>query len=527
MSIVIIGDIGWRNHYHLGDDAMTEAAIEQLRLRGHEDLILTAGDPDAATELYGLPAVPRFGFSGRWDRARSLAWLDRVVDEADRTHPAIAAIASSEALLIAGGGNLNSRYFHLALDRLCAVRLARRFDVTVFVSSQTVGPFTDDVDEALVIEIARSARLFGARDTASHRLISRHTPVTHTMDDAAALSPSPLAPPTGRYIVGSFAPNPEGSGLTDVEYIDQIAHTLDRLSTELDADVVLIPHMGPLHGDPTGVDQRVHAEIIGSTKSGRVRATGIMMARDAISHTAHAILSISTRYHPVVFAPMVGTPAIGIALNYYSSIRMRGALENTGLSAFVAPAETWFSGGVEAMAVELAARADEFAEHIAGVRSTRERELRAWWDAISSEIRGAATTPAADLTPAAPFPATGGWHVPLEQVTRVSDLLGLERLTSERQSQRINELDSAMAELSSTAASLRENLDSLQRDRDSLGSELEAHREQLAAAHRALTRSQRDLEIRDGELERALSRRAVRLADAAGRQWRRLRGIRT
>ncbi|MFF2370073.1 polysaccharide pyruvyl transferase family protein [Agromyces sp. NPDC058110] len=509
MSIVLIGDIGWRNHSHLGDDAMTEAAIAELKARGRDDVVLTAGHPDAATEVYGLPAVPRFGIAGSWDRARAVARVDEIVQTADRDHPTVAAIASADALLIAGGGNLNSRYLHLALDRICAVRLAEKFGVPIFVSSQTVGPIVSDEDRALIMEIPEKATLFGARDSASARAVAGATGVVRTMDDAVALAPSAVAGLPERFVVGSFAPNPEGSGLTAAEYAREIARTLDGLSSSLDAEILLIPHIGSLLPGTDGVDQRIHAEIIASSGSGRLRDTGMMSARDAIAYSEQALLSISTRYHPTVFAPMVGTPAIGIALNYYSSIRMRGALENVGLEDFVAPAETWLSGGVEAMATELVARSDEFSTHMAEVRVTRERELAVWWDALAAGMSGATVPAPPDLAEVPNFEPRGEWGVPLRPVTRVSDQLGLERLQGERQAAQIEELQAAQTALSSKVSTMQGDLAASR-------AQLESSLGKNAKQERELTGLRSALAERETELDVARSRRSVRIADALG-----------
>lgn len=118
MKIVILGDIGWQFLYHLGDEAMTEAAIDMLKQRGVEDITLIAGKPAVAEAFYGLPAVKRAGFSSKWSRERLESHLEHVgrilehgTFESDTVY---AAARDADAVIIAGGGNMNSdHFFHL------------------------------------------------------------------------------------------------------------------------------------------------------------------------------------------------------------------------------------------------------------------------------------------------------------------------------------------------------------------------------------------------------------------------------
>lgn len=78
MKCVLIGDIGWWDLYHLGDEAMTEAAIDLLTERGVDEITLVAGDPKVSEKFYGLPAVKRLRFSGKWSRKRLDEELEKI-----------------------------------------------------------------------------------------------------------------------------------------------------------------------------------------------------------------------------------------------------------------------------------------------------------------------------------------------------------------------------------------------------------------------------------------------------------------
>ena len=199
MKIVLIGDIGWRNLYHLGDEAMTEAAIKMLRTRGIDDITLTAGHPEVAEAFYGLPTVPRVGYWGAWSRAKMesrLRDLDtELVSHTDTGGTAtdiITAIARADAVLIAGGGNMNSQHVQHLFERLSIMRIAKHFAKPLVVTSRTVGPLLDDKDVPLVKEILDYASLFGARESDTFELLKsfegRDSVVKQCMDDAMMLT---------------------------------------------------------------------------------------------------------------------------------------------------------------------------------------------------------------------------------------------------------------------------------------------------------------------------------------------------
>lgn len=528
MSIVVIGDIAWRDQYHVGDEAMTEVAVAELRARGFGDITLMAGHPSVAEEMYATGAVPRFGFRRQVDRADSFRQLDDLVETADRSHPTVAAIADAKAVVIAGGGNLNSRYFHHALDRACAARLARRFGVPVIVSSQTVGPFLREDDAELIRDLARSASLFGARERTSRAWLGDEKGVRHTMDDATGLRLSPQHVPSARYLVGSFAPNPEASGLGDEEYVGLLGATLARLSVQLDADVLLIPHVGAF-GISTGADLDVHTAIARASGTARVRPMPLHDARSALGVMAGSILSVSTRYHPTVFAPMVGVPSIGLAMNTYSSIRMNGALENMGVRGFVAPTETVSRGGIEDMAAELIARAAEYRSHLEQVRTIRLGEFRQWWDAVAGAIVGAEAT-VSDLCEVPAFEPTGSWRKTHLQVTGVSERLDAERLKAEVLEVAISGLVRERAHLTAGTERLEAELAEARArafitrsDLDRAQAELVNQQTLLASTRNELADARSIIDRRTEELRNERSRRAVRLADAVGRAYRKLR----
>lgn len=483
MKIVLIGDIGWPNLYHLGDEAMTEAAIQMLQQRGLSDITLIAGDPAVSSAFYGLPAVPRIGFSGKWSRSRLHSHLSKVTDGLRSsslvTPPTdvITAVEQADAVVIAGGGNMNSQHVHHLFERAALARIAKFFGKPLFVSSQTVGPKLKDGDRSLVAEIVEYATLFGARERPTHGLVQELSDdpqkIVHTMDDAILLEPTldDRAFVSGlslgdRYVVGSFASYSRNTGMTEAAYYERIASVLDEISDRLHANVVLAPHAGSFNREVRKDDMVSHDEILRASHSGRVVSLDMMTARQVIALTETAILSISTRYHPTVFGPGVGTPTTAIAASYYSSVRMRGALTNVGLADYGVPIDVLNDGPYVEMLCDLVARSEEFRQHTTAVVRERRTEQHAWWDAIVAAIHGSPVV-VRSLLEVSHFRVPQEWRGELASAVRVSDRLGIEQIDHAWEAEHRRHLETRIKDITSREGERRQDWDRVIQERDS------------------------------------------------------------
>lgn len=445
--VVVIGDVSWRGRYHLGDEAMTEVAIDELRDRGLA-VTLIAGETELSSEFYGVPCVPVFGFAKQRSRKAREQRLEAIlvgaagVEQLSETELAtVAAVKSADAVVIAGGGNMNANGSHHIYERLALTRIARSAGVPVYVSSQTVGPSLSAEDRAQLQEIARYATVFGARERTTAALMGelcdqaealdaapeQRALVVRTLDDAILLKPAAhLAELQSRlqlpaeYAVGSFTYHAWSTGLSREEYYRELAGMLDDVVSELGVDVLLLPHMGVL-GEPTqsGTDNDVfgHDRIVNYTRSGRVRSLPLISAREVLAVTQEAKLSISTRYHPVVFGAAVGVPAIGIVTSYYSALRMRGALSEYGMESFAIPFEHWGTFGPRAIR---AVRDGEFAGHSSAAGARQRAFQTQWWDSIAASITGAGEVHGDDVVDVAPHEWTTEADAALLAVARVA-----------------------------------------------------------------------------------------------------------
>lgn len=403
MKVVVVGDISLGGQYHLGDEAMTEAAIAQLKRHG-ADVTLIAGDPELSAEYYQVRTIRRLGFRqvARPRKLRMLSELDSALSgEADvpkSMAPAVDAVRVADAVVIAGGGNLNSNGEHHLFERLALKRMAEFFGVPLFLSSQTVGPKLSTRDKEVVKEIARYATVVGVREQSSARLmkdlVRNPKKIVLTFDDAVLVPhmagssvPTVDLDLPDRYVVGSFTYHVGTTELTGKDYYRTIASALDQIVSTCDVDIVLLPHMGHLGvGETKGRDCAGHARIAGFMTSPRVHQLPVLSAAQTVSVTAGADFTVSTRYHPVVFGPAVGTPAIGLVTSHYTMTRMHGVLENFGLGTFAVPFEGWDLFGPKIIEA-LAADREELTGHLADVGTAAVRYQTAWWDGIADRIR--------------------------------------------------------------------------------------------------------------------------------------------
>ena len=404
MRVVVVGDLAFKGRYHLGDEAMSEVALLELRKRGAE-VTFIAGDPEVTSDFYGVDAVPRFGFGSVRERAAKDAHLDEIVSAIQNgseppqgTADTIGALRAADAVVIAGGGNLNSIGIHHIYERLTVKRIAEYLEIPLFVTSQTVGPHLRDSERVLVSEIAQYATVFGVRERNSAALMRAlcgdNARIVHTLDDAILLPPaesgSPIELPK-RYVVASFTFHARTTGMHEDDYYRELAAILDRIVEAHDVEVLLLPHMSTFERpNPLGVedDQYGHDRISLFSRSGRVTSVPLMTARELLSVTSSAVFSLSTRYHPLIFGAALGIPAVSLVTSYYSAIRMRGALDNVGMESFALPFEYWTTHFGDAVIMALRERLEEFSEHIREVGDVQRDYQSRWWDGIVSSIAG-------------------------------------------------------------------------------------------------------------------------------------------
>lgn len=438
-TIVLMGDLGDPAGYHAGDEAMAEAAVHELSSRGPLSVIALTADPVDTSRRYGWTSIARFGFRHEDDDATRDARLGDIESAArgmndtlawdDPAWHVIHAVASSDAVLISGGGNLNSTWPVHVYERAALASVASIFHRPLIVSGQTLGPLITGRHGELMSATLTSARLVGVRESAS-ALVAESLGVLPeklglTVDDASFAPGAERAAPAENYIAATFAAH---TGLTTREdFVTSVARVLRHAIELTDADVVLIPHQGVGDADRADGDIAMHDEIRAALGdlAPRVHNLPVLDAAQIAHLTRGAELVLSSRYHPVVYALAAGVPALGLGVDAYTTMKIHGALANFGAGDFALSTASLVDGTLEHAVADTWAQRTEIAEALRLTADRRRSEARSWWDTVMAAIgdpTGDSVT-APRLSPADSLPA-GAWSqhsVPLRDwLTSVS-----------------------------------------------------------------------------------------------------------
>ncbi|UVI35203.1 polysaccharide pyruvyl transferase family protein [Brevibacterium spongiae] len=423
--ITMIGDVGWSRFYHLGDEAMTELAIDALRDRTEVEITLIAGDPQHAAEMYGVDTIARIGF--KREREPNLARMERVLAFAesdgargglrpnDPARTVIEAIRDSDAVLIAGGGNLNSMFAHHIYERVTLGRLAKLFGKPYALTSQTLGPLIYDEDRKLVYEFLADAEFLGSRESYTTRFAKevggKRAVIRRQVDDAFSLEARDedrhavadlVKEP---FIVASFAEKASSPVLSDADYHAHLVDITRQLSEETGLTLLLVPHGGGLPPAAPTRDQLTNDQIVAEVSRSNVISTRMLTARELVALTEEAEFVIGTRYHAGIFAGAAGVPFISLVPNLYSSIRMRGAAENVGMEQFVLPVES--VDDIVRTGVGVSQSRDEFRAALKDSSARRRAEHAEWWDFVVAHTIG---VDSGEKPSASSVPAPGFFH---------------------------------------------------------------------------------------------------------------------
>lgn len=404
--MTMIGDIGWSRFYHLGDEAMTEFALDALRERANVEVTLIAGEPDCAAAMYGVDAISRIGF--KRDRPPNIARLQAILDHAqsdglrgglaadDPAIGVIEAVRDSDAVLIAGGGNLNSMFAHHIFERAALAKIARIFGKPYALTSQTLGPLIYDEDRDIVHDLLAEAEFVGTRESYTTRLAGElgagDATVRRQVDDAFSLTAGDSDRKAvadlvdGPFVVASFAEKASSPMISDPDYRQRVIEIVRRIAEETGLRVLLVPHGGAFSPASPTRDQLTDAQIAAAADDESVQATRMLTARQLVALTERAEFVIGTRYHAGIFAGAAAVPFISLAPNLYSSIRMRGAAENVGMRDFVLPLDS--IDDIVDTAAGVARNRDSLQATLRERSDARRHEHRKWWDFLVETTLG-------------------------------------------------------------------------------------------------------------------------------------------
>ena len=494
--VLVIGDIG-QHTYHVGDEAMTIASAQALSEGGAAVTLMTrdvghsaryigaavnheAVNHEAAQHEAGAPYeyLPFFLFP--WapaERELTLAALECVLAQlhADRERPSTSelvalpqvqalpevlhplaqtvermvefadAIAAMDAVVVSGGGNLNSRYGWLLYERAAAVRAAEHAGVPVYVTGQSLGPVLNPEDAQVLERMLRTARSVTVREHSSLAWCrERGIDARLSVDDATDYLPASPAR-TLHYAEGVSA----GQALDELperyvcvtvnecteQQAQQLARLLDNMWREHGYASVFLSHYGDPQNPESGdiqVHQRIAEQLSPSTPA---TLLPILHADQSITVHRAAAFTLTSRYHPAVFSAAAGIPVLALVPDAFTQMRVGGALRQYGLGEFTLPLGM-LAGGVPELMVAAALR---HAAVASDARRTKLLEvLRTERAYLLAQILGSgkcaapAPFPAVEQTPALPEPLGATIRAARDLFTDTSLTAGFEWAMSDR-----------------------------------------------------------------------------------------------
>jgi polysaccharide pyruvyl transferase WcaK-like protein len=394
VTVLAIGDIGVLDGmFHVGDEAMFDAAQRELRARGLSVVGVSSAPAESAAR-YGIPTVDRLGFGGL-DRPAARERARRLVAAAsgegalagdDIAQGVLAALRSASGVLHTGGGNLASRWPVHIYERTTLTAMAAALGVPVVFSGQTLGPDLDDEDEGLLREALRRSALVGVREPTTEALVrSWGLDARAQVDDASFFDEvsdtDAAAPAQAPGVLVSLSGWYAGRNRDEVER--GIARVIDAAASAVGGPVVFHAHFGPddAAAPPAGdglVHERVRAAM---TAPSVVVPTGDTASSVALARSARML--ISSRYHPVVFATPAGVPTLALAADAYTRVKLGGVLGHWGQGA---PADLGEPDAAIARVSGLVADAEAIRAEAAARRADHRARSTRWWDDVAAAL---------------------------------------------------------------------------------------------------------------------------------------------
>ena len=488
--VLVIGDIG-QHTYHVGDEAMTIASAQALSEGGAAVTLMTrdvghsARYIGAAAHEAGAPYeyLPFFLFP--WapaERELTLAALECILVElhANRERPSTAelvalpqvqalpevlhpleqtvermvefadSIAAMDAVVVSGGGNLNSRYGWLLYERAAAVRAAEHAGVPVYVTGQSLGPVLNPEDAQVLERMLRTAHSVTVRERSSlawcrERGIDARLSVDDATDYLAASPELTLHYAEGVSAGQALDELPERYVCVTVnecteQQAQQIARLLDSMWREHGYAPVFLSHFGDPQNPASGdiqAHQRIAAQLSPSTPA---TILPILHADQSVTVHRGAAFTLTSRYHPAVFSAAAGIPVLALVPDAFTQMRVGGALSLYGLGEFTLPLGM-LAGGVPELMVAAAlrhaavasdARRTELLEVLRTERAYLLAQVLASGAEKLDEVEAPAPFPTVEQVPALPEPLGATVRAARELFTDTSLTAGFEWAMSDR-----------------------------------------------------------------------------------------------
>lgn len=391
MQVVVLGDVGVVDGMmHIGDEAMTEALLDELAARGRSAATVLSAAPTDTAERYGVAAIPRLGFPGdraagreRYERVLACVAGARALPTDDPIWAVMDAVAASDGVVIAGGGNLASTWPSHVFERAALGAIAAAQDRALVVSGQTLGPHLVADDRDLVRGLLAGARRIGLREASSVRLATElGVPGTATLDDASFLGFDDPAPTVDPFLLVSLSTHLGGRPRDAV--VTGLAAALDALHAETGMPIRFHAHFGSLEPGVVRGDAGLHDEVRAALRSDS-DVVPTVDSRAAARLARSAGMLVTGRYHPAVFAAPAGVPIAALVVDAYTDVKLRGALDHWGQSGLV-DLDTVARGGAAPTLLRIAGGHRETRDRAAAHVAAHRERSREWWDRVAADL---------------------------------------------------------------------------------------------------------------------------------------------
>lgn len=252
-------------------------------------------------------------------------------------------LKSADLLFNVGGGNLNSVFRSEFHAKCLTYLICRIFRCPIILSGQTIGPFNNWVDKKLARFTLNKVEVITLRDTSSKNVlkdIGVVKPIIKETADDAMLLPCATHEETKTVFLNEKIDEDQhpliGINMLGLGYFSDtklnkakqiLAQVADYLISKYNARIVFIPTQYKYADD--GIIMSNLIELMEHKEKARI----IMNEYD--DKTLKGIIGkmdlvIGLRYHFIVFATTMCVPSIGIYLDQYYSMKIRGILELMG-----------------------------------------------------------------------------------------------------------------------------------------------------------------------------------------------------
>ena len=229
-----------------------------------------------------------------------------------------------------------------------------------------------------------TARLLGVREEASFELARRWDAAERSLrrnaDDASFLGDGARAAPGG-YAAVSLSTHVGGADRDAA--VAALAGLLDAVADETGLEIVVHAHFGSLRAGEVRGDGVLHRDVAERMRH-PVRVEPTVGVIESARFARRAAMVVTSRYHPAVFAVPGGVPTIGIPVDEYTTVKLRGALTTFGQDGLL-PLDRVADAGAHRVRATWARR-DAIREAGRDAAERVRAASRDWWDRLAAEL---------------------------------------------------------------------------------------------------------------------------------------------